>query len=77
MEPITFTFMLLVALSLGAENKAQDEYIDELQYEIMELESWKYRVSGELADVAGKENMNNAAQQEQIDALVREALSEN
>lgn len=76
MEPITFTFMLLVALSLGAENKAQDEYIDELQYEIMGLESWKYRVSGELADVAGKENMNNAAQQEQIDALVREALSE-
>lgn len=77
MNPITFIFMLLVALGLDAKNKAQDEYIDELHTEIMDLEAWKYRVSGELADVAGKENMNNTAQQEQIDALVREALSEN
>ena len=76
MEPITFTFMFLLAVIIGEENKAQDKYIDELHTEIMDLEAWKYRVSGELADVAGKENMNNTAQQKQIDALVRKVLSE-
>ena len=76
MEPITFTFMFLLAVIIGEENKAQDKYIDELHTEIMDLEAWKYRVSGELADVAGKENMNNTAQQKQIDALVRKILSE-
>lgn len=76
MEPITFTFMFLLAVIIGEENKAQDEYIEELHTEIMDLEAWKYRVSGELAGIAGKENMNNSYQQKQIDALVRNALSE-
>jgi hypothetical protein len=76
MEPITFTFMFLIAVIVGEENKKQDKYIDELHTEIMDLESWKYRMSTELAGIAGKENMNNAYQQKQIDALVRKALSE-
>lgn len=76
MEPITFTFMFMIAVILGEENKAQDKYIDELHTEIMDLESWKYRMSTSLAGIAGKENMNNAYQQKQIDALVRKALSE-
>ena len=90
MEPVTFAFMFLIAVAMGEENKAQAEYIDELHYEIIELEtstdilneevadleSWNYRLSGELADLAGRENMNNASQQDQIDALVRKVLSE-
>jgi hypothetical protein len=69
MEPVTFAFMFLIAVAMGEENKAQAEYIDELQ-------AWNYRLSGELADLAGRENMNNASQQDQIDALVRKVLSE-
>lgn len=77
MEPITFTFMFLIAVIVGEENKKQDKYIDELHHEIMDLEAWKYRISGELSSIAGKENMNNSYQQKQIDALVRKALEEN
>ena len=69
MEPVTFAFMFLIAVAMGEENKAQAEYIDELQ-------AWNYRLSGELADLAGRENVNNASQQDQIDALVRKVLSE-
>lgn len=76
MEPITMGFILILSIALGEENKKQDEYITELHSEIMELEGWKYRMSGELADLAGKENMNNASQQDQIDTLVKKVLSE-
>ena len=76
MEPITIGVILLLGISLSEENKKQDEYINELHYEIMELEGWKYRISGELADLAGQENMNNGSQQDQIDALVKKVLSE-
>ena len=76
MEPVTFAFMFLIAVAMGEENKAQAEYIDELHYEMQDLEAWNYRLSGELADLAGRENMNNASQQDQIDALVRKVLSE-
>ena len=76
MEPITIGLMFLIAVAMGEENKAQAEYIDELHYEMQDLESWNYRLSGELADLAGRENMNNASQQDQIDALVRKVLSE-
>jgi hypothetical protein len=76
MEPITMGFILILGIALGEENKKQDEYITELHSEIMELEGWKYRMSGELADLAGKENMNNASQQDQIDTLVKKVLSE-
>lgn len=90
MEPVTFAFMFLIAVAMGEENKTQAEYIDELNYEIIELEtstdtlkeevadleSWNYRLSGELADLAGRENMNNASQQDQIDALIRRVMSE-
>lgn len=90
MEPITFGFILILGIALGEENKKQDEYINELHYEIIELETstdilegevadleaWNYRLSGELADIAGQENMNNGSQQDQIDALVRKVLSE-
>ena len=69
MEPVTFAFMFLIAVAMGEENKAQAEYIDELQ-------AWNYRLSGELADLAGRENVNNASQQDQIDAIVRKVLSE-
>lgn len=68
--------MFLIAVAMGEENKAQAEYIDELHYEMQDLEAWNYRLSGELADLAGRENMNNASQQDQIDALVRKVLSE-
>lgn len=76
MEPITIGLMFLIAVVMGEENKAQAEYIDELHYEMQDLEAWNYRLSGELADLAGQENMNNASQQDQIDALVRKVLSE-
>lgn len=76
MEPVTIAIIFLMGAALGEEHKKQDEYINELHYEIMELEGWKYRVSGELADLAGKENMNNASQQDQIDALVKKVISE-
>lgn len=76
MEPITIGLMFLIAVAMGEENKAQAEYIDELHYEMQDLEAWNYRLSGELADLAGQENMNNASQQDQIDALVRKVLSE-
>ena len=77
MEPITIGLMFLIAVAMGEENKAQAEYIDELHYEMQDLEAWNYRLSGELADLAGQENMNNASQQDQIDALVRKVLEEN
>ena len=80
MEPITMAFIFILGVVLGQENKAQDAYIDELYYEMhdemQDLESWNYRLSGELADLAGRENMNDASQQDQIDALVRQVLSE-
>jgi len=76
MEPISIAFMFIIAVAMGEENKAQAEYIDELHYEMQQLESWNYRLSGGLADIAGRENMNDASQQAQIDALVRKVLSE-
>ena len=70
MEPITVAIFFLYAVIIGEENRTQDAVI---QAQAEQLN----RLSVSHSAVAAREITNHDMQQRQIDALIRQALTEN
>jgi len=76
MEPVTIAFLFIIGVVMGEENRAQDAVIESQSAQLELAIDRLNRLAVSHSAVAAREITNHEMQKREIDAIVRNALSE-